>query len=130
MIALLTSLAACTLLREPQRIAQPNVTPRIVFPAVHVTADQVARAMQEDHFFADYGQTTLFVQGIVLSVNQQNNDLVVELDTSIPTKLLCDTGGHLSTVHIGDTIIVKSDFPQRDASRQTSAVMLRNCSIP
>jgi len=123
---LFTSLAACGGLREPQPAAQPNP----ILPIVHVTSDQIARAMQEDRFFAVYGQTTLLIQGTVLSVNQQGNDLVVALDTSLSIKVLCDIGSQSAAVHVGDTITVKSAYPERDASRQPSAVMLKNCSIP
>ncbi len=130
LIALVASLAACSLMREPQPVSQPNATLPIVFPTVHATADQVARAMQEDHFFSDYGQTTLLVQGTVSSVNTQDNDVIVALETSVPTKVLCDLGDHPTTVQVGDSITVKSDYPQRDASRQSFAVMLKNCSIP
>ncbi len=130
MIVLVASMAACSLLREPQTVSPPNATLPIVFPTVHATADQVARAMQEDRFFADYGQTTLFIQGTVLSVDKQDNNVIVALETSVPIKVLCDLGDHPTTAHVGDSITVKSDYPQRDASRQSSAVMLKNCGIP
>jgi hypothetical protein len=125
----LASLSACGLLREPQPISQPVILPNPTLPVVRVTADQVARAMEEDRFFADYGQTTLLVQGTVFSVKRQETDLIIGLDTAVPTKVMCDLGSYPGIVHVGATVTVKSAYPQRDASRQASAVMLRNCTI-
>ncbi len=129
MIVLVVSLAGCDLLREPQVSAPPNATLPIILPTTHLTADEVARAMQEDRFFADYGNNTLLIEGKALSVNRQENDLIVTLDTSVEIKVLCDIGNHSSSVQVGDTVTIKSDLPRRDASRQTSAVLFKNCTI-
>lgn len=124
----LASLSACAFLREPTPSPQPIVTP--IFPIVRVTADQIARAMEQDQFFSQYGESTLLIQGTILLVNQQDNHFMVELDTTVPTKVWCDLGNHSSVVEAGDRITIQSAFPQRDALRQASALVLRNCSIP
>ncbi len=129
-LALLAGLSACSLLRESPAAAQPGSTPNPAFPVVHVTADQVAQAMEEDHFFADYGYTTLLIQGTVLSARRQAGDLVISLDTSVPTKVMCNLGNYAGIVQVGSTVTVQSVYPERDASRQPSAVMIKNCSIP
>jgi hypothetical protein len=95
---------------------------------VLVTADDIARAMQEDHFFSDYDQDTLLVRGTVGSVTRQNNDLLVELDTSIETYVLCDLGTASPKLQAGDTITVTARGA--DAQRASSAVLLMNCHIP
>jgi hypothetical protein len=121
---LLANLAACGLLREPLP------TPRPTAAAIGVTADQVAQAMEADQFYATYGQTTLLIQGTVASVNQQPNHLILELATRVPTRVLCDLGNQAASAKVGDTITVVSANPERDVSRQASAVMIKNCSIP
>jgi hypothetical protein len=120
----LLSVSACSALREEA----PDGRPTAATPLVRVTADQVATAMQEDHFYSDYRGDTLLVQGTVSHVYQQNSDTVAELRTSAPTKVLCNLGSHSSPVHVGDTLIVSASAA--DAQRQESAVMLVNCSVP
>jgi hypothetical protein len=120
-------LSACGLVRDTQPTPGPVAPP---FPVVHVTADHVARAMEEDRFFSDYGQTTLRIEGTVFSVNRQETDLIIGLDTSVPTKVMCDLGNYFGIIRVGASIIVQSAYPQRDASRQGSVLMLKNCTIP
>ncbi len=129
-VTLLTGLSACDLLREPRPGAQSSPTPNPAFPVVRVTADQVAQAMEQDEFFADYGQSRLLIQGTVSLVKRQDSDLIIELETSVPTKVICDLGNYFGIIRVGSTVTVESAFPQRDASRQQSAVMLKNCTIP
>ncbi|MGB8646207.1 MAG: hypothetical protein WCF84_13295 [Anaerolineae bacterium] len=126
----LASLSGCAWLREPLPTAPPVASPNPTFPVVQVTADQIARAMEEDRFFAEYGQTTLRIQGTVFSVKRQDADLVVGLDTTVTTKVMCDLGNYFGIVRVGATITIQSAYPQQDASRQASAVMFRNCTIP
>ena len=119
-LLMFTSLAACG---SRESSTAPQVTSAT--PVVHVTAEQIAQAMQDDRFFADYGNTTLVVQGIVSSVTQQNGDVIIRLKTSGPMKVLCHLGNHLPKLTVGDTITVQSADPQRNGS----AVGLWNCSV-
>lgn len=125
LVAILTSLAAC----GARPGAPSTVLPEPTFPVARVTADQVARAMQQDRFFAAYGRSTLLIQGTVSAVDQRGRDLVVELGTSGPARVQCDLGARVSTVRVGDAITVESVNPQRDVSRVGAAVLLRNCTI-
>ena len=129
-ILALATLSACKLLREPHPTDLSTPLPSPAFPVVHLTADQVARAMEKDRFFSDYAQNTLLIQGTVFSVKRLEGHLIIGLDTSVPTKVMCDLGIYFGIVHVGAVITVQSTYPQRDASRQASAVMLENCTIP
>ena len=117
------SLAACNVLREPRRTPLPSPTPAVV----QVTADEIAQAMQEDHFFSDYGQNTLLVRGVLASLYWQDNIHIAALSTSIQTSVLCDLGTASPMVHPGNTITVTA--PAADAQRASFAVMLRNCRV-
>ncbi len=130
LVGLLVILSGCGLLREPRPTVQSIPTPNPTFPVVRVTADQAARAMEQDRFFSDYGQTTLLIQGTVFSVKRQDTDLIIGLDTSVPTKVMCDLGAYLGIVRVGANVTIQSAYPQQDASRQPSAVMIKNCTIP
>jgi hypothetical protein len=121
MLLFLAVLPACGLLRQP--VQKPAGSP----PTAQVTADEIARAMQEDHFFSDYRLTTLVVQGTVASVDHQGKDRVVTLGTSIPTHVLCDLGVQPYNGKKGDAITVQS--PSSGAERAPSAVLLKNCQI-
>jgi hypothetical protein len=99
------------------------------WPPMQVTADQVAQAMQEDHFYEDYGQSSLFIHGTVSAVSAQNNDAIVELASSIPTKVRCDLGHQAPAVHVGDPITVQAADPETDAIREPSAVLIKNCRL-
>jgi hypothetical protein len=114
-------LSACGLLR--QQVATP--TPQVA----HVTADEIALAMQEDHFYSDYNPDALMVQGVVTDVRQANNDYILELATQINTKVLCDFGTQAPNAKKGDSIEVYSPDAHA-AQRQNNAVLLVDCSIP
>jgi hypothetical protein len=125
-LALLAGLAGCQAQQELPRPIAPTPTQ----PTVHVTADEVAQAMQQDAFFSTYGQDSLLIQGTVVSINRNGSDLIVVLDSAVPTKVECDLGSRESTVQVGETITVLSENPGSDASRDAGMVLLRNCRIP
>lgn len=116
-----TGLAACGLLRQQVPTPQPKV--------MHVTADVIARAMQEDHFYSDYDPYALMVQGVVTGVRQENKDYILEMATQIDTKVLCDFGSQAPSAKAGDSIEVLTSHANR-AQRQPNAVLLVDCSIP
>jgi hypothetical protein len=118
----LASLTSCSLMREQI----PTQTPATNSP-LRVTPDQIARAMQEDHFYSDYGQNQLLVQGTISSLDRQNNDLTITLSTTVATAVLCDLGNLGASLKPGEAITVTARADQ--ALRQPSAVMLKNCSI-
>jgi hypothetical protein len=113
-------LSACGLLRQPV----PTPTPQVL----HVTADEIALAMQEDHFYSDYDPYALVVQGVVTDVRREGKDYILEIATQIDTKVLCDVGSQAPGAKTGDSIQVFT--PQgRQAQRQPNAVLLIDCSI-
>jgi hypothetical protein len=124
-IALLVSLTACAI--APQQPVTPQPEP--TFPSVHVTADQATQALQSDSFFSTYGQTTLLIQGTVMSIGQQSGDYVVALATTGPAKVFCDIGAKAPAVNVGAAITIQSANPQRDASREASGLLIKNCTI-
>ena len=120
---LVMSLSACGLFREPLATPRPTTV-------AQVTADQVAQAMDEDRFYATYGQTVLLIQGTVAAVDQQPDDFVVTLATSVRTKVLCDLGNIAPGVKVGEAITVRSANPEKDVARQDAAVLIHNCTLP
>lgn len=122
-ILLLISLSACGLFREPLPTPRPTTV-------AQVTADQVAQAMDDDAFYATYGQTSLLIQGTVAAVDQQTNHFIVTLATGVRTKVQCDLGNKAPAVKVGDTITIRSANPEQDVARQDAAVLIHNCTIP
>lgn len=116
-----TGLAACGLLRQQIPTPQAKV--------MHVTADVIARAMQEDHFYSDYNPYALMVQGVVTGVQLENKDYILEMATQIDTKVLCDFGSQEPNAKAGDSIEVLTPHANQ-AQRQPNAVLLADCSIP
>jgi len=90
---------------------------------VSVSADQIASAMQGDHFYSDYRNATLVVSGTVTAVTSDGGDTVLELATSIPTKVRCDIGTARTSIRVGAAVTVTSS----DGERVPSAVLLRDC---
>jgi hypothetical protein len=115
--------AACNALRETPP------TPQLSLPTIQVTADQVAQSMQQDDFFSTYGLNTLIISGTVSSIDRQANDLIVELKTSVPTRVFCELGNQSSSVHVGDAITVRSVLPNRDVTRRGSDMLIKNCTL-
>jgi hypothetical protein len=120
-LVLLLALSACSLLREQVTSPRPAV--------IRASADQIARAMQEDHFFSDYGHNTLIVQGTALAIRLQGARHILELKTNLDTVVLCDFGSQAPVIKAGELVTVESPDAGQ-AQRQPNAVLLANCSIP
>lgn len=112
-LALLIGLTAC------------GQRPTALNKAVLVSADQIAKAMQGDRFYSDYGHQTLLVKGTVQSVVKLNADWVALLGTSVPMKVACHFGPESPKVRVGQTIIVQSAEGERGAPDMS----LRNCRL-
>lgn len=93
-----------------------------------VTPDQIAMAMADDHFFSDYGESTLVVHGTVASLRKDGGSLVIWLKVDSSYAAGCDLGRSAFLAHAGDAITVLAEGAL--AERETAAVMLRNCAIP
>lgn len=95
---------------------------------VDVTATAAARAMQEDHFYADYGYKILIIHGTVASARPSGNGLELSLRTDAAYGLSCTVaapaGGPLLT---GEAVSVVA--AGGTARRQQSSVDLPDCRI-
>ena len=90
-----------------------------------VTATQTANAMKDDSFYSNYNENTLVIHGVVSSVTNQNNDLVIGLNTNSTYKTFCDLGQTSSYLRKGDVVTILAEGAT--AERQTNAVMLKDC---
>lgn len=94
---------------------------------LHVTPDELAQAMQEDRFFADYGGYRLLVHGTVTAVHEGRAGGAVELGTTGPTTVLCELDSQPPSMHPGETTTVST--LALAAQRGTHAVELQHCAI-
>ena len=90
-----------------------------------VSATQTANAMKNDNFYSNYNENTLVIHGVVSSVTNQSNNLVIGLNTNSTYKTFCDLGQTSSYLRKGDVVTVLAEGAT--AERQTNAVMLKNC---
>ena len=61
-----------------------------------VTATEIANAMKDDRFYADYGPSTLLVAGTVSSLSMRGGDVIAEFATDSSFQTLCDLGAQPS----------------------------------
>jgi hypothetical protein len=123
LLLLLAGMPACGLnqiLRQGTPVPRPPVEAK-------VTADQIAQAMQNDEFYSQYRGNMLLVTGKIHTVNQNGNDTQLELETSLPTKTICDLGTQTALPNPGDQVTVQA--LAAEAERAPSAVLLKNCRI-
>ncbi|MBF6591109.1 MAG: hypothetical protein IVW57_11365 [Ktedonobacterales bacterium] len=106
-------------------IGQRNAVGDLTF--VRVTPDQISQAMREDHFFSDYNNNILIIQGTVSSIKKNGNNLIVELKTSRPLKVACDLGNQSFSHQVSDEVTVSAIAAH--AERTASAVMLHGCTV-
>jgi hypothetical protein len=85
--------------------------------------------MEDDRFWATYGQTPLLIQGTVAAVDQQPGHFIVTLATGLRTKVLCDLGDKTPALKAGGDITIRSADPERDVKRQDAAVLIENCAL-
>lgn len=119
-LALLICLTGCSL----SALREHTPTPQVI-PTLDVTPDDLARAMQGDSFFSEYGSAILHVQGIVASVTRAANNAQITLKTSLSTKVICVTTGDTRQIQAGDPITIQSS----QGARGTDAVILNNCTV-
>ena len=123
-VLLLLTGAACS-------VALRNALAPTPTPVVQVvTPDQIASAMRQDAFYADYadaGPTTLRLTGTVAAVRRPPRDLQVQLRTHVPATVWCDLGASTATVTTGATITVEA--PAWPAQRQADGVLLVQCQL-
>jgi hypothetical protein len=103
-------------------VPSPSATPTIV----RITADDAARAMAGDTFYADYGQAILVIAGRVGALTVTGNNSRIALATSTAAVVICETFG-APDVKTGDAIQVR--VRATDALRDDAGVLLRSCEI-
>ncbi len=104
------------------RYAQGNLSIK------RVTATDLANAMKEDRFYADYGANSLLVSATISSLTTHTDDVVIGLKTDSSFQTLCDLGTDVPSHHVGDRVTVVAEGGS--AQRQPSAVRLTGCTIP
>jgi hypothetical protein len=93
-----------------------------------VTPDQIAEAMKDDRFFADYRERTLLVTGTVGSLTGDVGGEIVRFRTASRFAALCDLRDNAPRAHRGQQLTVVAEGAT--AERQSAAVMLRHCRLP
>jgi len=104
-----------------ERAAVNNLT------VVEATPDQLAAAMQNDHFYADYNFHTLLVHGLVASLTAGGGGAELQFQTPGAFTTRCQFDQYPTTVHPGDTVFVVTEGAI--AERLTSAVRLKGCRL-
>lgn len=120
-LALLAGLCGCSALRV--------TTPTPTAPLVSASAADLARAMQEDHFYSDYGRSLLRVSGTVAEVRQEGGSAILVLETGLATRTECDFGGQALALQPGQQVTVLSADASR-AKRLPGALRLEACRLP
>lgn len=93
-----------------------------------VGPEQLATAMQQDHFYSTYSQSTLLVTGTIESVSKQGNHLVATFKTSASFKAQCDLGGNDQNLPTNREITLITEGGT--ALRLSNAILLTNCTLP
>ena len=83
--------------------------------------------MKNDDFYSNFNENTLEIRGIVSSITDRNNDLVIGLATNSTYKAYCDLGHAPSNLQTGNRVTVLAEGPT--AVRQPKAVLLKNCIV-
>lgn len=91
-----------------------------------VSLSQLAEAMQQDHFYHSYGDTTLLFSGQVANVQQSNKGmLVATFQTATSYSVSCEFPND-GQIKKGDNLYVAA--PGGSAERQTNGVLLHKCT--
>ena len=96
---------------------------------VDVSAADVAQAMQDDHFFSDYGGKVLVVHGPAASVHSDGSGYTVSLGTGTAFGLTCTVTSPpgVRPPAVGSVITIVA--PGGTAQREPSSVDLPDCRI-
>ena len=93
-----------------------------------VTPHQLAEAMKDDRFYADYRKSALLVSGMVASVGRRGGHLIVGFQTDSSYGASCDLGTATVAARVGETFTVLT--VGQAAERLPAAVLLHDCSVP
>lgn len=92
------------------------------------TPHQLAEAMKDDRFYADYRKSALLVSGTVASVGRRGGHLIVGFRTDSSFGASCDLGAESVAPRVGETFAVLT--VGQAAERLPAAVLLRGCVVP
>jgi len=93
-----------------------------------VTPDQLANAMAQDHFYADYRADTLVVSGRASAVDRKGAGALVTFQTAPAQSASCQFDTAMSNLTVGQTITAVSEGAR--AERAGSGVRLQGCALP
>jgi len=130
-VLLLVGAAVYVAFHKPSISLAPPL-PAVQAVTVPVTPDQIASAMQGDHFYADYADgapTTLQVTGSVSAVRRQSQRVQVQLRTTVPMAVWCDLGASATVVAVGATITVTAPAKQAARLQEPAGVLLAHCQL-
>jgi len=88
---------------------------------VDVSADQVAQAMQDDHYYSDYGSDVLIIHGSVAATNRSGGQVTIEFHTNSATSMSCtlDAPSGVPTIAAHISVLVVGASAQREPSAVT-----------
>ena len=96
--------------------AEKDLTFRRVIP------QSLARAMREDHFYADYKENTLIVTGTVISASGHE----IQFQTHDSYGVICQLASDTPTPKVGSTVTLLTEAGR--AVRQPHGVLLKDCT--
>jgi hypothetical protein len=94
-----------------------------------VSASAAARAMQDDHFYSDYGDKVLVVEGTVATVESAAGGPHVALRTDTAFGLTCTVSGPAGGSQLSVGAVVSLVAIGGTAQREPSSVNLPDCRI-
>jgi hypothetical protein len=92
-----------------------------------VSASTAARAMQDDHFYSDYGDKVLVVHGTVASVQSTNHGRQIALRTDTAFGLTCTINSPAAGPQPAVGTVVGLVAIGGSAQRESSSVNLTDC---
>ncbi|HEY5137253.1 MAG TPA: hypothetical protein VIJ41_15790 [Candidatus Nanopelagicales bacterium] len=96
---------------------------------VDVSAGDAAQAMQDDHFFSDYGGKILVVHGPVASVHATGSGYTVSMGTGTSFGLTCTITSPAGVGQPATGPVITMVAPGGTAQREPSSVDLPDCRI-
>ena len=94
-----------------------------------VSASAAARAMQDDHFFADYGDKILVVHGTVENVQGHGGSREISMRTDTQFGLTCTVTALSEVGQPAAGTVISVVAPGGAALREPSSVNLTDCRI-
>lgn len=94
-----------------------------------VSATDAAQAMQDDHFFSDYGDKILVVHGTVANVQTSGGGYAISLGTGTAFGLMCTVTSPSGAGQPAAGTVITAVAPGGTAQREPSSVNLPDCRL-